>query len=225
MSRPADRPTLGAVDLLIRDARYSVRVLCRTPIFAAVAILTLALGIGANAAIFQLVDAVRFRSLPVANPQELAEIRADGVNAFGISTGSNAQVTYPLWEQIRDRQNAFRSMFAWGNTEFFVGRGAESKRVRGLWASGELFGALGVMPVRGRLMTPDDDRRGCGAGAAVVSYSFWQSALGGRDSAIGTTLTVSNQPFVIVGVAPAWFTGLEVGQSFDVALPLCSAAL
>ena len=213
------------VDHVIRDARYGLRVLRRTPVFAAVAILSLALGIGANAAIFQLIDTVRFRSLPVADPQGLAEVRADGVQGFGISASVNSEVTNPLWEQIRAHQNAFGSMFAWGNAQFFVGRADEARQARGLWVSGDFFRVLGISPERGRLFTADDDRRGCGAGAAVVSHAFWQTHLGGREIAIGSTLTVLDQPFTVVGVTPVGFTGLEVGQWFDIALPVCSAAL
>jgi putative ABC transport system permease protein len=210
---------------VIRDAQYGLRLLRRTPVFAAAAILSLALGIGANGTIFQLIDTVRFRSLPVANPQGLTEVRADGVNGFGISAGFNAAVTYPLWERLRAQQTAFASMFAWGNAQFLVGRGNEAREVRGLWVGGDFFRVLGIAPERGRLLTADDDRRGCGAGAAIVSHAFWQTHLGGRDAAIGSTLTVQDQPFSIVGVTPAGFTGLEVGRSFDIALPVCSAAL
>jgi putative ABC transport system permease protein len=213
------------VDHLIRDAQYGFRVLSRTPIFASVAILSLALGIGANAAIFQLIDTVRFRSLPVADPQGLAEVHADGVNGFGISAGFNSEATYPLWEQIREHQIAFASMFAWGDAQFLVGRAGEARPARGLWVSGDFFRSLGITPEQGRLFTADDDRRGCGAGAAVVSDAFWRSHLGGREAAIGSVLTVLDQPFTVVGVTPAGFTGLEVGQSFDIALPLCSATL
>ena len=113
-----------------------LRVLRRTPVFAAVAILSLALGIGANATIFQLIDTVRFRSLPVANPEGLAEVRADGVNGFGISADFNSAVTYPLWEQIRAHQTAFASMFAWGDAQFLVGRarrGQAGARTVGQW--------------------------------------------------------------------------------------------
>jgi predicted permease len=213
------------VDQLIRDAQYGLRVLRRTPVFATVAILSLALGVGANAAIFQLIDTVRFRSLPVIDPQSLAEVHADGVNGFGISADFNSEVTHPLWEQIRDHQTAFASMFAWGDAQFLVGRGSEARPARGLWVSGDFFRGLGITPERGRLFTAADDRRGCGAGAAVVSDAFWRSHLGGRETAIGSTLTIVDQPFTVVGVTPAAFTGLEVGQSFDIALPLCSAAL
>lgn len=216
---------LRTVDQLIRDAQYGLRVLRRAPVFATVAILSLALGIGANAAIFQLIDTVRFRSLPVVDPRSLARVHADGVNGFGISADFNSEVTHPLWEQIRDHQTAFASLFAWGDAPFLVGRGGEARPARGLWVSGDFFRVLGITPERGRLFTAADDRRGCGAGAAVVSDAFWRSHLGGRDTAIGSTLTIVDQPFTVVGVTPAGFTGLEVGQSFDIALPLCSAAL
>jgi predicted permease len=219
------RPGGQIVDHLIRDAGYGLRVLRRAPIFVTVAILSLGLGIGGNAAIFQLIDTVRFRSLPVADPQSLAQVHADGVNGFGISADFNSEMTYPLWEQIRDHQTAFASMFAWGDAQFVVGRGDEARPARGLWVSGDFFRVLGITPERGRLFTADDDRRGCGAEAAVVSDAFWRSHLGGRETAIGSRLTIMDQSFTLVGVAPAGFTGLEVGQTFDVALPLCSAAL
>ena len=209
----------------LSDARYGLRVLRRTPVFAAVAVLSLALGIGANAAIFQLIDTVRLRNLPVADPQGLVEVRAEGVHGFGISANFNAEVTYPLWEQMRAHQIALASMFAWGNAQAIVGRGDEARQARALWVSGDFFRVLGIEPRRGRLFTADDDRRGCGAASAVVSHAFWQTYLGGRETIIGSTLAVLDRPFTIVGVAPAGFTGLEVGQSFDIALPLCSAEL
>jgi predicted permease len=213
------------VERLARDARYSLRGLRRAPVFAAVAVASLALGIGANAAIFQLIDTLRFRSLPVADPEGLVEIRAEGVNTFGVSVNFNAAVTNPLWEEMRSHQTALTSMFAWGDAQFQVGRAEQSRQARGLWVSGDFFRVLGIPPQRGRLLTADDDRRGCGVGAAIVSHRFWQVHLGGRESAIGDTLTVFDHPFTIVGVTPASFNGLEVGQTFDVALPLCSAAL
>ena len=213
------------VDHVIRDAHYGLRLLRRAPLFTTVAILSLALGIGANAAIFQLIDTIRLRSLPVANPHELVEVRADGVHGFGVSADFNAEVTYPLWEQIRTHQTAFASMFAWGDATFIAGRGGEARRARGLWVSGDFFSVLGITPERGRLLSADDDRRGCGAGPAVVSHAFWQTYFGGRESVIGATLTLQDQASTVVGVTPARFTGLEIGQTFDVAVPVCSAAL
>jgi putative ABC transport system permease protein len=213
------------VDHLIRDTQYGLRLLRRAPVFTTVAILSLALGIGANAAIFQLFELVRLRSLPVANPEQLVEVRAEGVQGFGISHGFNAQVTHPLWEQMRAHQTAFAGMFAWGSTSLFVGRGGDARPARGLLVSGDFFRVLGISPERGRLLAVDDDRRGCGAGSAVVSHAFWQTYFAGRESVIGSTLTLLDQPFTVVGVTRPAFTGLEVGQTFDIALPVCSAAL
>ena len=220
-----DPPRVALADAVRRDVRYALRVLRRSPIFTAVAVLTLALGVGANAAMFHLIDSIALRSLPVANPQELVEVRPDGPQAFGIYEGFNSRVTYPLWEQIRANQSAFSGLFAWGNAPLLIGRGAEGRAANGLWVSGDAFAVLGIAPQRGRLLLAADDRRGCGASAAVISHGFWQSYFGGRDSAIGSRLTVLDQPFTVIGVTPAAFTGLEVGQPFDVALPLCATEL
>jgi predicted permease len=205
-----------------RDVRYGLRVLRRSPAFAVVAVLTLALGIGANAAIFHLIDALRLRSLPIANPDELIDIRADGIDGVGINSGPNGRVTYPLWEQIRTNQRAFSGTFAWANAGLVIGRGTGARPAEGLWVSGDFFRVLGLMPARGRLLASNDDSPAC-ASVAVVSYDYWQSSLGGSESVVGSTLTIVNNPFTIVGVAPEGFSGLEVGRSFDVALPLCFA--
>jgi predicted permease len=208
----------------LQDLRYGGRVLRRSPGFTTVAILSLALGIGANTAIFQLLNAVRFRSLPVVNPQELAEVRIAGGNRrLGINPGNSSthQITNPLWEQIQEHQEAFSGIFAWGGDSFVVGNGTETRRVQGFWVSGDLFHVLGVVPVRGRLFMRDDDRRGCGLAGAVISYTFWQSYFGGEDSAIGRGLIIGDKPFTVIGVTPPEFFGLEVGKSFDVALPIC----
>jgi putative ABC transport system permease protein len=216
---------MRTADHVLRDVRYGLRLLVRSPTFAIVAILSLALGIGANAAIFQLIDTIRLRSVAIPHPEQLAEVRPDGPQAFGSYEGINAKATYPLWELMQTDQRAFSGVFAWGDTGFLVGRGSDLRAARGLWVSGSFFPVLAIAPERGRLLGPSDDRRGCGAGAAVISHAFWQSALGGQDSVVGSTLTVLDQPFTVVGVTPASFTGLEVGQTFDVALPTCSAAL
>ena len=142
------------VDHAIRDTRYGLRLLRRSPIFTSVAILSLALGIGANAAIFHLIDTIQLRTLAIPHPEELAEVRPDGPQAFGTYDGVNANATGPLWELIRANQSAFSTIFAWGDADFIVGRGSESRRARGLWVSGDFFGALGIAPVRGRLLGP-----------------------------------------------------------------------
>lgn len=220
-----DRRRVAIADQTLRDLRYGVRVLGRSPVFTAVAVLSLALGIGANAAIFHLVDVIALRRLPVADAHRLTEVRARNVNGFGIHQGPHAEITYPLWEQLRADRAAFDGMFAWGSQAIFVDGASAARSVYGLWVSGEFFETLGVPPWRGRLLRQADDVRGCGAGGVVVSHAFWQAHLGGRESAVGTRLTLFDQPFTIVGVTPPGFTGLEVGQVFDVAVPICAAAL
>ena len=213
------------IENAVRDLRHATRALRRNPGFTAVAILSLSLGIGANTAIFQLLDAIRLRSLPVANPQELAEILpAGGHNGMGLTNGFASEMTNPLWEQVRDRQEAFSGVFAWGATGFLLGRGAEARNVGGLWVSGEMFSVLRVAPFRGRLIAADDDRRGCGPGRAVISYPFWRGYFDGSDSAVGSMLTIFGKPIEVIGVTPPEFFGLEIGKQFDVALPICSAA-
>jgi len=211
------------IETLVQDVRYALRILRKSPGFTATAILTLALGIGANTAIFQLLDAVRLRSLPVPSPSELAQIEIRGGNrGFGISR-SRDDLTYPLWEQIRSHQEAFSGVFAWsGSDEIPLGQGSQAKRARGLFVSGETFTALGVPPLRGRLFTAEDDRPGCGLPGAVISYAFWQSEFGGLDSAIGSKILIDGHPVEVLGVTPPNFFGLDVGTNFDVAVPFCS---
>ncbi len=210
------------VETCWQDLRFALRVLRKSPGFTTTAILTLALGIGANTAIFQLLDAVRLRSLPVPSPNELAQIEIrGGTRGFGVSR-TNADLTYPLFEQIRSHQEAFSSVFAWTSDNVPLGQGSQAKRARGLFVSGETFTALGVPPLKGRLLTTDDDHPGCGFPGAVISYAFWQSEFGGLDSAIGSKLLIDSHPVEVLGVTPPIFFGLEVGTNFDVAIPFCS---
>ncbi len=133
-------------------------------------------------------------------------------------------MTYPLWEHVQKHREAFSGIFAWGSGELPVNSGVETRMVKTLWASGEFFSVLGVAPVRGRLISTDDDRRGAGPGGVVISYAFWQSEFGGQDSAIGKSLTLGDRVFQIIGVTPPAFFGLEVGKQFDVAVPLSTRA-
>ncbi len=218
-----DMRRVNYIENLLQDLQFAGRVLRRSPGFTAVAIMSLTLGIGANTAIFQLLNAVRLRSLPVPNPQELAEVRVAGGNGgYGVQRGINSELTNPLWERIRDNQQAFSGIFAWGNASYNIEQGEQGRRVETLFVSGDFFPVLGILPVRGRLFTAADDYRGCGAGGTVISYSFWQSYFGGEDSAIGKTLIVGEKPFTVIGVTPPEFFGLEVGKNYDVALPICT---
>jgi putative ABC transport system permease protein len=213
---------------LWQDFRFGLRLLRKAPVFTAVAVASLALGIGANTAIFQLINAVRLRSLPVPNPQELAEVRitdADVENRSGNFTSNHSAMTNLQWEWIRDHQESFSGMFAWTDRNFNLANGGEVRFASGLMVSGNFFKVLGVKPVLGRVLTADDDRRGCGTPGVVISYPFWQREYGGAASAIGGTLRLDGHPFEIIGVAEPGFTGLDVGQSFDLAAPICSEAV
>ena len=215
-----------AVEQLSQDLRYAARSMRHAPAFTTVAVLSLALGIGANTAIFALLDAVRLRNLPVPNPQQLVRVQFRGGNrGMGISNDSY-QLTYPLWEQIREHQQAFSGMLAWNGWDSFrIGEGADVHRVPGLLVSGDFFSTLRIPPAAGRLFNREDDRIGCASPGVVLGYGLWQAEFGGQSSAIGQRLIVEGHPFEVIGVAPAKFSGLEVGRRFDFALPICAQGI
>ncbi len=216
---------IRSIDTLVRDLRYGVRMLRKNPGFTFVAVLTLAMGIGANMAIFQLIDAVRLRTLPVKAPQELAEVRlADMKGAVG-GFARSPSVTNLIWEQIRERQQAFSGIFAWGTDSVNLAPGGEARPARLLYVSGDFFKTLGVKAALGRLFTATDDQRGCGAPGLLISHAFWQREYGGDANVIGRKLTLADRQFEIIGVTPANFFGMEVGRSFDLALLICANAL
>jgi predicted permease len=223
-TKPERRQTCSWFSTTLLDLRLAARSLCKSPAFAVTAILTLALGIGVNAAIFQLLDAVRMRSLPVTDPQALATVQIQGGNrGFGISGDGNV-LTFPLWEQIRDHQQIFSGTFAWRAGSVRVGQREEDRRARALWVTGDTFATLGVYPVRGHLLNAEDDRPGCGTPGVILSYAFWQNEFGGQDSALGAGVMIEHRLTRVLGVTPPRFFGLEVGKSFDFVLPLCSVS-
>jgi len=209
----------------LQDLRYGARMLRKNRGFTFVAVVTLALGVGANTGLFQLIDAVRLRALPVKKPQELAEVGFDHQGWYaGHLDGRYPVLTNPLWEQLRDRQEAFSGIFAWGTDTFNLAVGGEVRNAQGLWVSGDFFNVLGVTPALGRVFTTDDDRHGCSA-SAVISYSFWKREFGGNIDAVGRKLSLAGHAVEIIGVTPSNFYGIEVGRSFDVAVPLCAEPL
>jgi predicted permease len=211
---------------MLQDLQFGLRMLKKNPGFTVVAVLSLALGIGANTAIFQLVNAVRLKTLPVVDAQQLANVRINDMDAArGFKPAPYASVTNPIWEQIRDRQQAFSGMLAWGRQDLNLAQGGEVRNAKGLWVSGDFFNVLGVQPERGRLLTAADDQRGCAAPGAVISHGFWQREYGGDPNVVGRKVTLSDKSFDIIGVTPASFFGLEVGRTFDVALPICADAI
>jgi predicted permease len=209
-----------------QDFRLSLRIFRKNPAFTLAAIGTLALGIGANTAIFQLLDAVRLRSLPVPNPQELARIQFRGGNKelFGMVDFLYA-LTYPQFDQLRSDHEVFSTVFGWSAEGTRFGQGTSARHVLGLAVSGEFFPALQLRPAIGRLLGPDDDRPGCPDPGVVLSYSFWQGQFAGRASVIGSKVLILDRPYQVIGVAPARFTGLEVGRRFDVAMPMCAPGI
>lgn len=209
------------LDTLIQDVHYALRSLKNQPGFTTVAIFSLALGLGANIAIFTLLDAVVLKYLPVERPGELRQLQYRAPESSSAAT----VFTNPTWEQIRDHQNVFTEVFAWSNQDSLdLTEGEAMRSANGLWVSGGFFGALGLHAAAGRLISDADDRRGCPA-VAVLSYGFWQDHFGGAKSVIGSTLSIRERAVEVIGVAPRGFFGMEVGRHFDLALPICATAI
>jgi putative ABC transport system permease protein len=212
----------------MQDLRLAIRALRATPIVTAVAILSLALGIGANTAIFSLVNSLLLRTLPIVEPQRLVAISS----GTSINQGNTPAWTYAVWDQIRQRTQMFDGALAWSQgvgstTRFNLAQGGETEPVEGLFASGDFFTTLGVTALLGRTFTAADDVRGGGPDGpvAVISYGMWQRRFGGAATVVGTALLVERVPFTIIGVMPPEFFGTEVGRTFDVALPIGTEAL
>src|SRR5262249_20680760 len=155
--------------VIMHDLRLAFRSLRATPIISVVAVLSLALGIGANTAIFSLVDSLILRALPVKAPSDLALVTDEPER--GVTSWTN-----PIWERIRDRRGLFEDAFAWSTQRFDLASGGEAEFADGIWASGRMFDALGVRAMLGRTLNEGDDQRGGGADGpvAVISHAFWQ---------------------------------------------------
>jgi len=207
--RCRDRRGLPVVGTLFRDLQYAARLLRRSPGFSLVAVLSLALGIGANTSIFTIINAVMLRSLPVEDPARLVQIKRN----------NSPVMTNPIWEQIRDHQQALSGVLAYSETKFDLAEGGQSQLAQGLWVSGDYFRVLGVTPAKGRVFDATDDRRGAAA-LAVLSYGFWQSHFGGDPDILGKPIRLNRHLFQIVGVTQPWFRGLNVDHGFDVAVPI-----
>ena len=209
------------VQILLQDSRYALRILGRTPLITAVALLSLALSIGANTAIFSLIDTVLLRLLPVHEPGELVQILRNDPSRSGPGVAS---FTNPLWEQLRDHQDVFSDTFSWSASQFNLAQGGAVHYVNGIYASGGFFTTLGVRPAAGRLFSGSDDQHSCPP-TAVLSYGFWQEHFGGEPAAIGSTLPLNNKTFQIIGVSAPGFYGVDVGSKFDVAVPVCASSV
>ncbi len=215
--------TATGLDSFFRDARYALRGFTKNRAFTAMAVLTLALGIGANTAVFQLINAVRLCTLPIQNPQELAELRIAGGNrtGFGIADSRYASFTIPMWQEVRRHHDPFSGIFAWREADVMVGKVSEAKHTPAIEVSGEFFNVLGVAPWQGRLIEPQDESA-CELSKVVVSYPFWKSQMGGQPITANTTIQAEGRSVQVLGVTPPSFTGLVVGDNFDLAYPTCT---
>lgn len=222
--RTHDRDVMVWLESVLADIRYAGRTLAAHPGFTAVAVLSLALGLGANTAIFSLADAVILRSLPVRDPGQLMMVEPRDKDHPGPGSGSDVTFTNPIWEQIRDHTHVFSGVFAYNGHTFDLANGGLVRHTNGAIVSGAFFDVLGVRSVAGRLIGTGDDVRGCG-GVAVVSGGFAASEFGGAAAAVGRTLSLDGHPMEIVGVSDPRFSGIEVGRKADVFIPLCTEDL
>ncbi len=201
------------MDTLIQDLRYALRQLRRSPGFAAVAILTLALGIGANTAIFSVLDAALLRPLPVEEPYELVHLRTQRPEG-----AVNASLSYPLFDAIRDRTRSLSGTLAMAEWTVSLGTEAEALRARGEFVSGGYFDLLGIEPALGRLFRAPETE--AGAPVAVLGHRTWRARFGGDPRVVGATVELNGHPFTVIGVGPRGFPGLVRGQVADFWAPL-----
>jgi predicted permease len=211
-----DRRGWPVIETTLQDVRFAMRVLRRSPVYTVVMILTLAIGIGANVAIFSLVDAVIIKMLPVKDPEQL----------FAIDTytlrGDRNNFSYPLFQHLRDNTQTFTGVFAaidgTKNLEIIAPGFTQPTKGEVQLVSGQYFQVLGVNALTGRTLTVEDDQ--ISNPVAVVSYDFWRHKLGADASIIGTGIKLKNQPFTIIGITPPEFFGESVGRSPDIWVPL-----
>ncbi|HTV00115.1 MAG TPA: ABC transporter permease, partial [Luteitalea sp.] len=225
--RTRDMNIVAWLEAMVGDLKYGARQLRLNPGFATVAVLSLALGIGANTAIFQLINALRLRSLPaVQAPQDLASI-GQGPEFLRNGWGSSRHTafTYAQYEALRRSQSAFTDLIAFGTTRFNLTRSGEARYAEGLWVSTNFLDVLGVTPAFGSGFVKVHDERDCSQAGALLSHAFWQRQFGGDPGVIGREMYVHGRSFPIVGITPPAFIGLEPGRQFDVALPICTDTL
>ncbi len=194
------------IETSVQDIRHAVRSWRQRPLFASVAVLTLALGIGANTAIFSLMNAVLLRTLPVEKPQELERIEG--------------HFSYPMFRDLRQRNQVFSGLLARRTTPVTLISTSRTERGVAELVSGNYFSILGVQPVLGRAFTDADDIVPMGHPVAVVSFHYWRQRLSADPAILGKTIRIDNYPFQVIGVAPPAFFGVEVGSAPDVWVPL-----
>jgi predicted permease len=206
------------LDRLVQDVQYGVRTLAKNPAFTLVAMATLALGIGANTAMFSLLDQVVLRLLPVSHPEQLVIVRETG-NHYGNSYGANT-ISWPMFEDLRDNNQVFSGMFCRFAASVTIGYGDRVAQIPAELVSGSYFPVLGVGTVLGRTIAPDDDAVPDSRPVVVLSYSFWRSYFDGDRTIVGRTITLNSQAMTVIGVAQPGFEGVELGVPAKVFVPI-----
>jgi predicted permease len=207
------------VRTLWQDLRYGARMLRQHPGFSAVAVLSLALGIGANTSIFSFVNAVLLKPLPVAEPARLVYVFSGRPD-----TPYNV-ASYPDYVDLRDKNQGFSSLAAYSAVSVSFNDDDQPETISGLIVSGNYFDTLGVRPALGRSFLPEEDKTPGSGAVVVISHALWQSRFGADAGVIGRKLLINGQPFSVVGVAPAGFNGAETGRTNDFYVPLAMQAL
>jgi putative ABC transport system permease protein len=210
------------MDQLLNDVRQGARRLAAAPGFTAVVLATLGIGIGANAAIFGLMDQVMFRLLPVAHPERLVVVDAPGPFS-GRMSNSSATLTpmsQPMYESLRDHNTVFSGVLAHRAAEVHLSIGAQTELVDADLVSGSYFQVLGLAPAVGRLFGPEDDGTPGAHPVVVLDHRFFKERFGADPSVVGRTLGVNGHPMTVVGVAPEGFDGIEIGRATDLFVPL-----
>jgi predicted permease len=213
--RTVDSWRYAFVSTLIQDVRYGLRGFRKNPGFAATAVLSLALGIGANTAIFRLFDALLFRPLPVKSPEQLVLVTRYVGDQRSLMLNNGERAAFSGSETLA-------GLCASRHSRIRVTRSGESQFAEGMFAGGNCFSLLGVGAALGRTITETDDQPAANAFVAVLSYGYWQRQFGGDPSVIGQNIDLDGQPFTIAGVAPPGFIGLEPGAPADLIVPLTS---
>jgi predicted permease len=205
---------------LAADLRYAWRSLRQAPVFTTVAVLSIALGIGANAAIFTLVDRVLLRLLPVKDPAQIVLLKGpSGDQHYGSNYGDD-MLSFPLYEDVRDHNDLFDGMFCRFPLALQIGFDGGTERANGEIVSGSYFPVLGVGAAAGRVFGPEDDRVAGAPPLAVLSYGYWTSRFLRDPSIIGKALRINNQLLTVIGVAQEGFAGLDIGQTTHVFVPV-----
>lgn len=209
------------MDALIRDFRHAARQLRRTPAFTAIAVLTLALGIGANSAIFSLFDQVMLRALPVHEPNRLVILKFNNVDEGSLRSRmfGGYYFSEPMFRALAERTKT-AELLARAPNQAAVSWNGDTEQVDSEMVSGNYFQVLGIRPEAGRLITPSDDEKKNGSPVVVLGYAFWQRRFGGKRDVVGTILSVNSHPFTIIGVAPPGFHSAVVGEAPSIFVPL-----